>query len=54
MSDAFVPRHGDTPSEVPVEGGPLETLVAVGEVTTEGDLVRLAPHSAAALLRGQD
>jgi maltooligosyltrehalose trehalohydrolase len=50
----LVANFSDTPSEVDVEGGPLETLVVVGDVSTEGEHVRLAPHSAAALLRQQD
>ncbi|SDT28746.1 maltooligosyl trehalose hydrolase [Friedmanniella luteola] len=46
-----VANFSATPSEVEAGGGALETLVTVGDVSTEGDLVRLAGHSAVVLLR---
>jgi maltooligosyltrehalose trehalohydrolase len=49
-----VANFRETPSEVEVEGGPLETLVSVGQVSTEGDRLQLAGHSAAVVLRQQD
>ena len=49
-----VANFSATPSEVEVAGGPLETLVAVGQVSTEGDLVKLDGHSAVVVHRQQD
>jgi maltooligosyltrehalose trehalohydrolase len=49
-----VANFSDTPSEVKVEGGALETLVSIGAVSSEGDLVRLPGHAGVVLHREQD
>ena len=41
----IVANFSDTPSEVAV-GGPVEPLVSVGQVSTDGDRVNLGAHSA--------
>jgi hypothetical protein len=46
----LVANFSDTPSEVEV-GGPLETLVSVGEVACDGDRLKLGGHSAVTVLR---
>ena len=46
----IVANFSETPSEVEV-GGPLETLVSVGEVSADGDRLKLAGHSAVTVLR---
>ncbi|CAA9291130.1 MAG: GH13_10 / GH13 / GH13_36 / GH13_9 / GH13_ 11 / GH13_20 [uncultured Friedmanniella sp.] len=48
----IVANFSDSPSEVEVEvDGSLETLVSVGQVSTEGGRVQLAAHSAVTALR---
>jgi maltooligosyltrehalose trehalohydrolase len=46
----IVANFSETPSEVGV-GGRLETLVSVGEVSADGDRLKLAGHSAVTVLR---
>ena len=49
----IVANFSDTPSEVEV-GGPVESLVSVGDVATDGDRVKLGAHSAVTVLRQHD
>jgi maltooligosyltrehalose trehalohydrolase len=49
----IVANFSDTPSEVEV-GGPVEALVTVGQVSTDGDRVTLGGHSAVTALRQHD
>src|SRR3712207_4194923 len=49
----IVANFRDTPSEVEV-GGPVEALVSVGQVSTDGDRLKLGGHSAVTALRQHD